>query len=97
MFPTFTGTTATNAFVTVEQTNNQATADAGANGCGDGCPAFFAYGSVLDNSTGDATTLESQYLKSLYDIGANHGAIECIYNSNCKAGLTLNIHRAVKH
>lgn len=97
MFPTFTGATATNAYVTVQQTNNQPTADAGANGCGDGCPAFFAYGSVLDNSTGDATTLESQYLVSLYDIGANHGAIECIYDSNCKAGLTLKIHRAVKH
>ena len=37
------------------------------------------------------------YLKSLYDIGANHGAIECIYDANCKAGLNLNIHRAVKH
>lgn len=97
MFPLFTGTTATNAYVIVQQTSNVPTADAGANGCGDGCPAFFAYGSVLDNSTGDATTLESQYLKSLYDIGANHGAIECIYDSNCKAGLALKIHRAVKH
>ena len=31
----------------------------------DGCPAFFAYGSVLDNQTGDATTMEAQYLKAL--------------------------------
>jgi hypothetical protein len=31
-------------------------------GCVDGCPAFLAYGSVLDNKSGDATTMESQYL-----------------------------------
>ena len=101
MFPTFTGATATNAYVTVEQSNNIPTADAGANGCPDGCPAFLAYGSALDNSTGDATTLESQFQRSLWDLGPNgpngHGAIACIYDSNCKAGLTLHIHRAVKH
>ena len=33
--------------------------------CNQGCPAFLAYGSVLDNVSGDATTLESQYLKEL--------------------------------
>jgi hypothetical protein len=33
--------------------------------CDQGCPAFLAYGSVLDNVTNDATTLESQYLKEL--------------------------------
>jgi hypothetical protein len=101
MFSSFTGATATNAYVTVEQTNNIPTADAGANGCGDGCPAFLAYGSALDNATGDATTLEAQFLRSLYDLGANgpngHGAVACIYDSNCKSGLTLKIHRAVKH
>ena len=34
-------------------------------GCVDGCPAFLAYGSVLDNISGDATTMESQYLVPL--------------------------------
>lgn len=34
-------------------------------GCEDGCPAFITYGSVLDNASGDATTLEPQYLKEL--------------------------------
>jgi hypothetical protein len=101
MFPTFTGATATNAYVTVEQANNIPTADAGANGCPDGCPAFLTYGSALDNSTGDATTLEAQFQRSLWDLGPNgpngHGAIACIYDSNCKSGLTLHIHRAVKH
>ena len=97
LFSSFTGPTATNAYVTVEQTNNQPTADAAANGCSNGCPAFFAYGSQLDNSTGDATTLEPQYLRSLWDIGSNHGAVACIYNSDCKAGLAVKIHRAVKH
>ena len=34
-------------------------------GCEDGCPAFLTYGSVLDNASGDATTLEPQYLLEL--------------------------------
>ena len=34
-------------------------------GCVDGCPAFLAYGSVLDNLSGDATTMEAQYLVPL--------------------------------
>jgi hypothetical protein len=91
MFPAFTGATATNAYVTVEQTNTTPTGDASANGCPNGCPAFFAYGSVLDNQSGDATTLEPQYLKSL-----TTAAINCIYNSTgCKGA--FNLHRAVKH
>jgi len=93
LFPSFTGTTATNAYVTVEQTNTIPTADAAANGCTTGCPAFFAYGSVLDNLSGDATTLEPQFLKALSD-----AAITCIYSpsfANCKAGQTIK--RSVKH
>ena len=92
MFGTsFSGATATNAYVTVEQTNTTPTGDASANGCPNGCPAFFAYGSVLDNQSGDATTLEPQYLKSL-----TTAAINCIYNSTgCKG--PFNLHRAVKH
>ena len=34
-------------------------------GCSEGCPAFLAYGSVLDNLSGDATTMEAQYLVPL--------------------------------
>src|SRR5712692_9942065 len=91
MFSQFTGPLATNAYVTVEQTNNMPTGDASANGCPNGCPAFFAYGSVLDNLSGDATTLEPQYLVPLSDLGR-----DCIYNPgvNCKTG-PIPIHRAV--
>ncbi len=90
MFPAFTGASATNAYVTVEQTNTQPTGDAAAAGCPNGCPAFFAYGSVLDNLSGDATTLEPQYMKPL-----TSAAVNCIYNSVCKGA--FNLHRAVKH
>jgi hypothetical protein len=95
LFPSFTGSTATNAYVTVEQpvTGVVPTADAVANGCPTGCPAFFAYGSVLDNLSGDATTLEPQFLKALSD-----AAITCVYSpsfANCKAGQTIK--RSVKH
>lgn len=93
MFSTFTGSTATNAFVTIEQTGTTPTGDAAANGCPTGCPAFFAYGSVLDNASSDATTLEPQYLKPLSD-----AAIACIYNptgATCKTA--PSIRRAVKH
>ena len=63
------------------------------NGCPTGCPAFFAYGSQLDNQTNDPTTLEPQYLQPL-----TNNAITCIYSPDvaaCKSGTT--IHRAVKH
>ena len=53
-----------NFFVTVEQRQNSATPSAPLS-CNLGCPAFLAYGSVLDNGSGDATTLESQYMKEL--------------------------------
>ena len=93
LFPTFTGATATNAFVTIEQIPSLIfpTGDAGTNGCTDGCPAFFAYGSQLDNATGDATTLESQYFKPL-----TNADIQCIYNQTCKDS-TRKPHRAAKH
>src|SRR5207247_5969618 len=91
MFPAFTGAAATNAYVTVEQTNTTPTGDAAAAGCANGCPAFFAYGSVLDNQSGDATTLEPQFLKPL-----TTAAINCIYNSTGCKGM-FNLHRAVKH
>lgn len=79
LFPNQTGT---NFFVTVEQRNNRATSDA-PSGCVEGCPAFIAYGSVLDNLSGDATTLEPQYeiplsdaaIAAIYPAGAGKGAI----------------------
>jgi hypothetical protein len=91
-FSTFTGPTATNAYVTVEQipTATIPTSDATANGCTNGCPAFFAYGSLLDNATGDAITLEAQYLKKL-----TIDQVQCIYNLTCKGG-TYKPHRAAK-
>jgi hypothetical protein len=57
--------------------------------CDQGCPAFLAYGSVLDNVSGDATTLESQYLKEL-----TSAAIDVIYpTSSGKPPMR----RAVRH
>lgn len=54
-----------NFFVTVEQRASTPYGNVPA-GCLDrGCPAFLAYGSVLDNASGDATTLEAQYLREL--------------------------------
>jgi hypothetical protein len=90
MFPSFTGPNATNAYAVVTQENTQPTSDAAANGCNNGCPAFFAYGSILDNQSGDATTLESQFFQPL-----STAAINCIYNATCKG--SFNLHRAVKH
>lgn len=64
-----------NYFVTVEQRNPVPTADAPPT-CTSGCPAFLAFGSVLDNISGDATTLETQYL-----IEMDPDALEIIYPS----------------
>ena len=94
LFPSFAvSPTATGAYVVVQQGGTTPTADAAANGCPTGCPAFFAYGSALDNQTKDPTTLEPQYLQPL-----TNNAITCIYSpdvARCKSGAT--IHRAVKH
>lgn len=63
-FPT--ADTSTNAFVTVEQENSIPTGNDVPTTClSDGCPGFFAYGSILDNQTTDATTVESVYEKAL--------------------------------
>ncbi|MEA2165926.1 MAG: hypothetical protein QOK37_4053 [Thermoanaerobaculia bacterium] len=94
LFPSFAqAATSTNVYIVISQSGTQPTADAAANGCPNGCPAFFAYGSQLDNQTQDATTLEPQYFMAL-----TNNAITCIYSPDiaaCKAGTT--IHRAVKH
>lgn len=85
MFP---GNTGENYFVTVEQRNNTPTTDAPPT-CVQGCPAFLAYGSILDNGSGDATTLEAQYLQPL-----SEGAIAVIYpNGSGKSSLR----RSVRH
>ena len=94
LFPSFAqAATATNVYVVVQQGGTVPTADAVAAGCPTGCPAFFTYGSQLDNVTQDATTLEAQYFLPLTD-----KALHCIYDSDtsiCKSG--ASIHRAVKH
>jgi hypothetical protein len=90
IFPGFTGS---NFYVTVEQTSVTPTAEAASVvGCEAGCPAYFVYGSVLDNASSDPTTLESQYFAPLSD-----AAISCLYNpqQNCKT--TPEIRRAVRH
>jgi hypothetical protein len=89
LFSAFNGATAINAYVTVEQRNSRPTSDAPASCQPNGCPGFFAYGSVLDNQTGDATTLEAQYLKPL-----NDAALVAIYGSG--AGKT-SPRRSVHH
>ena len=95
LFPSFAqAATSTNVYVVVTQGGTVPTSDAVANGCPTGCPAFFTYGSQLDNVTQDATTLEAQYFLPLTD-----KALNCIYSADpgsvCKSGAP--IHRAVKH
>jgi len=93
MFPTVpVGPTATNLYVTVEQTNTVATGDAPTGCLPKGCPAFLAYGSVLDNQSSDPTTLEPQFTGQL-----NTLQIACIFNpaaATCKNA--TSIRRAVK-
>jgi hypothetical protein len=55
----------TAGFVVISQASVTPTANAASAGCADGCPGFFAYGSVLDNSSDDATTLEAQFAAAL--------------------------------
>lgn len=89
MFPAFgTGSTSTNAYVTIEQTNNVPTNDAPASCLPDGCPGFLAYGSVLDNATQDATTLEAVYEQAL-----TSGALDVIYGAGSGKS---NLRRSVK-
>jgi hypothetical protein len=54
-----------NYFVVFEQISSTPNPSGVPSTCDQGCPAFLAYGSVLDNVTSDATTLESQYSKGL--------------------------------
>ena len=54
-----------NYFVVAQQISSTPNPSGVPSTCDQGCPAFLAYGSVLDNVTDDATTLESQYLKEL--------------------------------
>lgn len=54
-----------NYFVVVEQRSVDPNDSGVPSTCEMGCAAFLAYGSVLDNASGDATTLEPQYLEPL--------------------------------
>lgn len=54
-----------NYFVVAQQISSTPNPSGVPSTCDNGCPAFLTYGSVLDNITDDATTLESQYLKEL--------------------------------
>ena len=83
LFPTFVGTGATNAYAVIAQGAIVPTSNAAANGCSNGCPAFLAYGSLLDNTTGDATTLEGQFRKPLSD-----AAIDCLF-AVCKTDVPI--------
>jgi hypothetical protein len=84
-FPTFTGATATNAFVRITQVASTPTSDAAQFGCSDGCPGFLAYGSLLDNVTNDATTLES-----VYDAPLSSLALDVIYGSGSAGKPVIN-------
>lgn len=88
----FPGVTGENFFVVVEQRNSAAVSGAPSS-CVQGCPAFLAYGSVLDNGTGDATTLEATYMAEL-----SKGAILVIYpSSNPSTPNKSSIRRSVRH
>jgi len=94
--PQFTGCTGT-FWAQVSQQNSTAVTDGSSPAsCGTtGCAGFFAYGSVLDDVTNDATTLEPQYQKSL-----NAAQIACIYPApdqtiTCKS--TPKMRRSVRH
>lgn len=77
-----------NLFVTVEQQNPVPTGDSPST-CQQGCPAFLAYGSVLDNLSGDATTLEPQFLKPL-----SEAALLVLYPSGSgKVGIRRSVRR----
>ncbi len=77
-----------NYFVTVEQRDSTPFGTVPPS-CNSGCPAFIAYGSVLDNVSGDATTLEPQYMLEL-----SGDAIDAIYPRNAgKPG----IRRSTRH
>jgi hypothetical protein len=88
MFSAFTGVTATNAYITISQEANTPTNDAPLSCLPEGCPGFLAYGSVLDNSTQDATTLETVYEQAL-----TSAALDAIYNSGSgKSPIRRSVH-----
>lgn len=89
MFPAFAASpTSTNAYVTISQENNIPTSDAPTSCLPDGCPGFLAYGSVLDNATQDATTLETVYEQAL-----TSSALDVIYGAGSGKS---NLRRSVR-
>ncbi len=91
LFPAFIRSPdSTGGWLTVEQTSVTPTTDAATQpGCEDGCPGFFAYGSLLDNGTNDPTTLEAQYFAHL-----SSDAIKAIYKNGDNVSPAR---RAVRH
>ena len=95
LFPTTNFGDGKNLWIQVTQEGTSKTSDADTNGCPTGCPGFFAYGSVLDNQTADATTLEPEYFKAISD-----AQLACLFPAQgqtvtCKS--VPQLHRAVTH
>lgn len=95
LFPNYPLGNGLNLWIQVSQEGMSKTNDADANGCPTGCPGFFAYGSVLDNTTNDATTLEPQYFKAISD-----AQLACLFPAQgqtvtCKS--VPQLHRSVSH
>jgi hypothetical protein len=65
LFPGVNFGTGEDLFVVLEQRSATPNPSGVPSTCDNGCPAFVAYGSILDNITNDATTLETQYMKEL--------------------------------
>ena len=72
-----TASTSVGLYVTVEQESSQAVGGAPTSCGSDGCPGFIAYGTILDNTSGDGTTLEAVFEKPL-----SGAAINEIYGSS---------------
>lgn len=58
---------ATNAFVVITQSGVTPAKGAAAVGCPFGCPGFIAIGSLIDIQTGDPTTLEATFARTVTD------------------------------
>lgn len=74
--PAPVGPSALGLYVTVEQVNSIAEPGAPAT-CPSGCPGFLAYGAVLDNLSGDGTTLEA-----IYNVALDSDVFDAIYGSD---------------
>lgn len=75
VFPGFSGT---GAWVLIDQLNSTATEpnDPFCGAAQGGCPAFFAYGSLLDQKSNDPTYLEAQFRPTIQDVNT----LDCIFS-----------------